>query len=106
MTFLELVPLVLLTTPMVRVHDQLANGEPVPAWVKLSCCGPNDAHHLRPDQVHPLSDGWHIDGYRGAPVAYNDTLPSQDGEYWGFWVDLGDGSQTRIYCFFAPDQGT
>jgi hypothetical protein len=35
-------------------HDYWADGKPVPNWVKTSCCGPADAHHLRPDQVHKV----------------------------------------------------
>lgn len=32
-------------------HDYWRNGEPVPSWVKVVCCGRTDAHHLRPDEV-------------------------------------------------------
>lgn len=28
-------------------HDQLANGEGVPAWVKSQCCGVSDAHQSK-----------------------------------------------------------
>ena len=34
-----------------HAHDRWDNGEQVPAWVKTECCGPKDAHHLRPEQV-------------------------------------------------------
>jgi hypothetical protein len=39
-------------------HDYWADGKPIPNWVKASCCGPADAHHLRPDQVHRVSDDY------------------------------------------------
>ena len=34
-----------------HAHDSWDNGEQVPVWVKTVCCGPNDVHHLRPEQV-------------------------------------------------------
>src|SRR5262249_47032688 len=56
-------------------------GKAVPAWVKSSCCGPSDAHHLKRQHVHAMADGWHIDGYPTV-VPYGKELPSEDGEYW------------------------
>ena len=41
-------------------HDRWDNGEPVPAWVKTECCGPKDAHHLRPDQVRRNAAGDYV----------------------------------------------
>jgi hypothetical protein len=84
-------------------HDQLADGSPVPDWIKKSCCGPNDYHPLRPEQVHAMADGWHVDGYRKV-MPYGKELPSPDGTYVGFWLDYGDGSQSNMYCFFVPPQ--
>ncbi len=84
-------------------HDFWTNGTPVPAWVKAECCGPNDVHHLRPGQVHVKADGYHIDGIRTV-VPMERALPSQDGDYWGFWVP-GD-VEPVIFCFFAPVNGS
>lgn len=85
-------------------HDTWANGEPVPAWVKRACCGPEDAHHLRPEQVRIAADGYHVDGYRAA-IPIGSELPSPDGSFWIFYRDLSDGSQSNVYCFFvAPGQ--
>ena len=91
-------------------HDQWANGAPVPFWVKSSCCGPADAHHLTPDQVHRYSDYYRVDGYnRRIPIAV--ALPSQDGDYWIFYREkdgapgvngAGSGGQSGVYCFFVP----
>ena len=95
-------------------HDQWANGKAIPDWVKASCCGPADAHHLRPDQVH-LTRGpspvcpecthydlyWRVDGY-GRVIPYWAVQPSQDGDYWLFYHDEGGGVQSSVYCFFAP----
>ena len=88
-----------------RAHDQWADGSPVPQWVKAACCGPEDVHHLRDDQVHLRSDGWHIDGVHEV-VPIGKELPSPDGTYWVFYKNKEDGSQTPIYCFFSPFNGT
>jgi hypothetical protein len=83
-------------------HDYWSDGKSVPNWVKASCCGPADAHHLRPDQVHRISDDYYsVDGYvRRIPVGQ--ALPSQDGDYWIFYRDDGSGIQSGVYCFFVP----
>jgi hypothetical protein len=113
-------------------HNEWANGQPVPAWIKAACCGPADAHHLRPDQVHDEGDFYVVDGYVGGPdngkiyktvnmgggrSAPNPSIiPSQDGDYWIFYRDgrrqcdrdIGGASictvaaQSNIYCFFVP----
>jgi hypothetical protein len=85
-----------------QAHDYWSDGKPVPAWVKSSCCGPADAHHLRPDQVHRVSDDFYmVDGYATRIPAAR-ALPSQDGDYWIFYRDADDGSQSAVYCFFVP----
>lgn len=83
-------------------HDQWTNGAPVPAWVRDACCGPADAHHLRPDQVRRISDEYYaVDGYF-RPIPAHKALPSADGEYWIFYKDNRSGSQTGVFCFFVP----
>ncbi len=97
-----LAALLLLVTGPAAAHDVWADGRVVPSWVKAACCGPADAHHLRPDQVHRVSDDYYmVDGYRYR-IAARDALPSQDGEYWIFYRDGQDGSQSIAYCFFVP----
>ncbi|MGO9423440.1 hypothetical protein [Roseiarcus sp.] len=83
-------------------HDVWANGVIVPGWVKSACCGPDDAHHLRPEQVHRVSDDYYtVDGYRYR-IPARAALPSQDGDYWIFYRDDGSGGQSTVYCFFVP----
>lgn len=96
------------STPSALAHDYWSNGKPVPAWVKASCCGQADAHHLRPDQVHQTDDGafYIVDGYE-KKIPADQALPSQDGDYWIFYRDntSTDGkyhSQSGVYCFFVP----
>jgi hypothetical protein len=91
-------------------HDHWSNGAPIPDWVKDSCCGPADAHHLTSDQVHRDGDYYRVDGYlRPIPIAR--ALPSQDGDYWIFYRDkngapgingAGSDGQSGVYCFFVP----
>lgn len=85
-------------------HDAWANGEPVPAWVKAYCCGPQDVHHLDARAVHIMADGYHIDGL-DTVVPAERALPSPDGTYWAFWSPAAEPSPT-IYCFFAPVNGS
>src|SRR5271165_5627159 len=83
-------------------HDLWANGDLVPPWVKAACCGPDDAHHLRPEQVHRVSDDFYmVDGYRYR-IPARQALPRQDGDYWIFYKDDGLGGQSSVYCFFIP----
>jgi hypothetical protein len=83
-----------------RAHDQWADGKPIPQWVKSSCCGPDEAHHLRPDQVHRISDDTYaIDGERHLIVPAKDALPSQDGDYWIFYRAA---EYPIVHCFFVP----
>ena len=83
-------------------HDQWANGKAVPGWIKSACCGPADAHHLRPDQVSFNARGdYVVEGYR-EPLLAKIALPSPDGEYWIFYRDNLDGSRSAVFCFFVP----
>jgi hypothetical protein len=115
LVWLLLVMLLLIAISASSAHERWANGDPVPLWVKMACCGPEDAHHLEPWQVHTLPDGWHIDGYPQV-IAYGQELRSFDGEYWLFYRDEGNvgraaavaGMSTPVplvfFCFFAPEQ--
>ena len=85
-------------------HDVWSNGEVVPAWVKRACCGPDDVHHLRRDQVRQTPGGWQIEGYPD-PIPIGTEQPSPDGEYWIFYRTLANGDKSRVYCFFTPFQG-
>lgn len=103
------------------VFDPSAYADPftgqIPDWIKSTCCGPQDAHKLRADQVHRRDNGhgdewWEVDGYYGpqnpsssgvlAHIPDGEALPSQDGNYWIFYADYGPGGQSGVYCFFVP----
>lgn len=87
-------------------HDYWSNNTKVPDWVKSSCCGKADAHLLDPSQVSQASDShgllvWrvHLKDGRVLDIPYNQTLPSQDSNYWIF---VSDAPHPPVYCFFAP----
>jgi hypothetical protein len=88
-----------------KPHDKWGNGEPVPVWVKKACCGPEDVHHLRPDQVHIIETNgvkaWKVDIYPD-PIPIGKEQPSADGDYWIFFRILNNGDVSMVYCFFAP----
>jgi len=107
MKLLVAVAILLGITVSAKAHDQWGNGEPVPAWVKKYCCGPEDVHHLTDKQVSVQPDGYHI---VGTPliVPFKEALPSPDGSTWAFFkvTKNPDGTQSfsPIYCFFYPPQ--
>ena len=84
-----------------HAHDRWDNGEQVPAWVKTECCGPKDAHHLRPEQVRRNAAGDYVVDIYPFPVPARLALPSQDGDYWLFFYE-DYGVYGGIRCFFVP----
>ena len=88
-----------------EAHERWADGGPVPAWVKQQCCGPADAHHLQPAQVHVTPAGYRVDGYRDV-IPEDRLLPSPDGDWWVFYATMPNGRQDPVYCFFGPPQGS
>lgn len=99
-----LATLALLASPA-RAHDRWGSGLSVPAWVKRACCGPADVHRLRPDQVRVSPVGWQVDGYHST-IPNGSELPSGDQDFWIFYKNFDDGSQSNVYCFFVPAPGT
>lgn len=99
---LTIAALCLLTGPA-SSHDRWGNGDPVPAWVKSACCGPNDVHQIPDSAVHVMADGYHIDGI-DTIVPPDRALPSPDGRIWGFWTPTSEPDPV-IFCFFYPLKG-
>lgn len=90
-----------------RAHDTWSNGEPVPAWIKKYCCGPQDVHHYRRSEVKAAPEGWVLPDYP-RPIHYNDpgNRISQDGDFWAFFRVYPNGQLSPLYCFFVPPQGS
>ena len=89
-----------------QAHDQWADGSAIPAWVKSSCCGPADAHHLNSEDVSFDGKEYHVRGYPW-PIPAEKVLPSQDGDYWLFYstyYSYSDSSPQFGFpiCFFVP----
>jgi hypothetical protein len=84
-----------------QAHDRWDNGEPVPAWVKTECCGPKDAHRLRPNQVRRNAAGDYVVDIYPDPIPARRALPSQDGDYWLFFYN-DYGFYGSVRCFFVP----
>lgn len=81
-----------------HAHDQWANGDPIPAWIKQACCGVADAHILGPDDYRIDAAGFHIKGINMV-VPFDRILPSQDGKVWAFYPP-GVGENASVYCVF------
>jgi hypothetical protein len=90
-------------------HDKLADGSPVPEWIRKSCCGPADFHELTADQVHLRADGCHVDGYPYV-IPVEKAEPSGDSRYYIFYNKgaYGDGTEyvTQPFCFLIPPSGS
>lgn len=85
-----------------RAHDQWANGEPVPDFVKKACCGVADAHHFADSDVTEQGDGLHIIGYP-AVIPYSEVLPSPDGSTWVFYASY---DHLHRFCVFHGVSGS
>jgi hypothetical protein len=83
-------------------HDLWSNGQPIPDWIKSSCCGAADAHHLTPEQVTRRDEDYYLVAGYSRPVPVKRALPIQDGEYWIFYREDPNG-QSGVYCFFVPN---
>jgi hypothetical protein len=57
-----------------HAHDRWDNGKQIPAWVKGVCCGPNDVHHLRPEQVRRNAAGDYVVDIYPFPVPARPSL--------------------------------
>lgn len=82
-------------------HDQWADGNPLPPWVKSDCCGKADVHRYTADQVTEDDNGYHFPDYPDAIPAQR-ALPSQDQYYYVFFARLPNGMYSSVYCMFAP----
>jgi len=91
---------------LAQAHDIGCNGKPVPAHIKISCCGKADVHLLQPDQYEQQSDGnWRVTVDRYIFRIANDRAqPSDDGCAWIFYSDtITDGAGLpRVWCFQIP----
>jgi hypothetical protein len=114
--------LLLSATIPTNAHDQWANGDPIPAWIKSHCCNGEEAHNLTKEMgvterdvkareggamiVVPGSDPttryiyYRVKGFNNEVVAAQ-VFPSQDGNIWAFYAQ-GGPPQASIWCLFVP----
>ena len=88
-------------------------GDGVPDWVHAACCGSQDVHRLRPDQIQDTGDYYIIEGYhepvpkftpvRGGTGPAPNIHESQDGNYWAFYREGPTAElESNVYCLFIP----
>lgn len=90
--------------PEVFIYKSLhaEEGPKIPAWISAACCGPQDSHKLRADQVYRTESGaWHADGYPRDIPNGESVRPSQDGSAWAFYNEHTEaGGVSGVYCLF------
>ena len=88
-----------------NAHELWRNGDPVPDWVKQSCCGAEDLHNFDVSEVRIVQGGYLIPGWPKV-IPFDKVLPSPDETVWAFYrlVDPNDldSYANVMYCFFAP----
>jgi hypothetical protein len=108
----------LLVTTSASAHDQWANGNPIPDWVKHACCVENyqtiDERRLHrvmgPDVVTQEWKllGYRVDGFYNL-VSVDHRFDSEDGLTWIFYgiPDSSDDgvldARPVIYCLFTNE---
>ena len=96
-----------------NAHDKGCDGSPVPAGIKLECCGKADEHQLEPEHIRRGPDGEYIVSFEGYTfvIPADKALPSNDHcshiFFENTWMIVG-GNQIRfpgtpgVYCFLTP----
>jgi len=59
-----------------QAHDAWRNGDPIPAWVKSSCCGSSEAHLLSEEEVHHFEGYYIVDSFGPQHIPDSKVLPS------------------------------
>ena len=108
-----LVAFTAMTIQNANAHDKGCDGNPVPARIKLDCCGKADEHQLKPEQVSRGLNGEYIVSFARYTfvIPADNALPSSDHcshiFFENTWMTDG-GNQMRvswtpnIYCFLTP----
>jgi hypothetical protein len=101
------------TMESASAHDKGCDGNPVPAAIKLDCCGKADEHRLKPEQISRGPDGEYIvrfEDYKFV-IPADKALPSNDHcshiFFENVWAIAG-GTAVRVpwtpnvFCFLTP----
>ena len=101
------------TIASAAAHDKGCDGDPVPAAIKLDCCGRADEHQLKPEQITRGPNDEYIVSFEGYTfvIPADKALPSDDPcshiFFENVWVIVG-GNHMRfpgtpnVYCFLTP----
>ena len=105
--------LVAMTIGRASAHDKGCDGDPVPATIKLNCCGAADEHRLKPEQISRGPNDEYFVSFEGYVfvIPANKALPSSDRcshiFFPNIWVNDGahqirDPKPPDVYCFLTP----
>ena len=95
-------------------HEKGCGGSPVPARIKLDCCGEAEEHRPKPEQIRRGANDEYIVIFEDYTfvIPVDKALPSNDpGSHIFFpnmWVNDDRGNQVRdprtpnVYCFLTP----
>jgi hypothetical protein len=95
-------------------HDNGCDGNPVPARIKLDCCGGAEEHQLKPEQISRGLNHEYIVIFEDYTfvIPVDKVLPSNDPcshiFFPNMWVNDDGGNQVRdprtpsVYCFLTP----
>jgi hypothetical protein len=102
-----------LTTENARAHDKTCDGNPVPARIKVDCCGEAEHHQLKPEQISRGPNNEYIVSFEGYTfvIPADKVWPSNDPcshiFFENVWQIVG-GNQMRfpgtpdVHCFLTP----
>jgi hypothetical protein len=105
---------VTITIESASAHDKGCDGNPVPAGIKLDCCGGTEEHQLKPEQIRRGANNEYIVSIEGYTfvIPADRALPSNDPcshiFFPNMWVNDDGGGQVRnpktpsIRCFLTP----
>ena len=96
-----------MTIESASAHDKGCDGNPVPAVIKLNCCGSADEHQLKPEQISRGPKGEYIVSFEDHRfvIPADKALPSndpcshiyfEDGDLWEV------PGTPNVYCFLTP----
>jgi hypothetical protein len=102
-----------MTIDRASAHDKGCDGNPVPAAIKLDCCGAAEEHQLKPEQINRGPNDEYVVSFEGYMfvIPAGKALPSNDScshiFFPNMWVNDGahqgrDPKTPNGYCFLTP----
>jgi hypothetical protein len=86
-----------------QAHDTLADGSPVPSWVKTYCCSESTVHVLDASDVKELPNGyWRVKNFTNL-VPPDRVFPSQDSLIYAFYDANTVPESTYVRCLLVAE---